>query len=118
MMNDVEDRTIDDFWQLQKNQQAIGWDNLLRGKFSKDWRKLQHTYRQKKKNIYRQTKQQQKRQEDNNVNPEIRVDMTMKKKTKKPTKYKADVLQRVFESITTTVQGLWLRRNTDQYNLI
>ena len=27
-----------DYWQLQRNQEAIGWDNLLRGKFAKNWR--------------------------------------------------------------------------------
>ena len=26
----------DEYWQLQRNQEAIGWDNLLRGKFVKD----------------------------------------------------------------------------------
>ena len=24
------------YWQLQRNQEAIGWDNLLRGKFVKE----------------------------------------------------------------------------------
>ena len=26
----------DEYWQLQRNQEAIRWDNLLRGKFVKD----------------------------------------------------------------------------------
>ena len=30
----------DNYWQLQRNQEAIRWDNPLRGKFVKDWRKL------------------------------------------------------------------------------
>ena len=29
-----------DYWQLQGNQEAIGWDSLLPGIFVKDWRKL------------------------------------------------------------------------------
>ena len=53
-MNDAEDTNPDDYWQLQKNQQVIFWDNLLRGEFSKDWRKLQYIYKQKKKDIYKQ----------------------------------------------------------------
>ena len=40
-----------DYWQLQKNQEAIGWDNLLRGKFAKDWRKLNGAYNRKLKDI-------------------------------------------------------------------
>ena len=53
-MHDAEDTNTDDYWKLQKNQQAIGWDNLLRGEFSKDWRKLQHIYKQKKKDNCKQ----------------------------------------------------------------
>ena len=39
-----------DYWQLQRNQETIGWDNLLRGKFAKDWRKLNgvHNIKQKR----------------------------------------------------------------------
>ena len=37
----------DEYWQLQRNQAAIGWDNLLRGKFVKDWRKLNGVYLRK-----------------------------------------------------------------------
>ena len=29
-----------EYWQLQRNQEAIGWDHLLRVKFAKHWRKL------------------------------------------------------------------------------
>ena len=29
-----------DYWVLQRNQEVLGWDSLLRGKFAKDWRKL------------------------------------------------------------------------------
>ena len=31
----VEDNT-NDYWQLQHNQEMIGWDNLLQGKFARD----------------------------------------------------------------------------------
>ena len=42
------------YWQLQRNQEAIGWDNLLRGKFVKDWRKLNGVYNRKLKDIQRE----------------------------------------------------------------
>ena len=40
-----------DYWQLQRNQEAIGWDNLLQGKFAKDWRKLNGVHNRKLKDI-------------------------------------------------------------------
>ena len=40
-----------EYWQLQRNHEAIGWDNLLRGKFAKDWRKLNGVYNRKLKEI-------------------------------------------------------------------
>ena len=42
------------YWQLQRNQEAIGWDNLLRGKFAKDWRKLNGVHNRKLKDIQRE----------------------------------------------------------------
>ena len=43
--------------------------------------------------------------------------MAKKKKKKKP-KRKADVFQRVFESIIDIIQELWFERNTDRHNPI
>ena len=40
-----------DYWQLQRNQGVIGWDNLLRGKFVKDWRNLNGVHNRKLKDI-------------------------------------------------------------------
>ena len=40
-----------EYWQLQQNLEAIGWDNLLRGKFAKDWRKLNGVHNRKLKDI-------------------------------------------------------------------
>ena len=45
-----------DYWQLQRNQEAIEWDNLLRGKFAKDWRKLNGVHNRKQKDIQQQQK--------------------------------------------------------------
>ena len=33
----------------QEEQKAIGWDNLLRGKYSKHWRSIQKRYAYKQK---------------------------------------------------------------------
>ena len=55
---EVEDDT-DDCWQLQQNQEAIGWDNLLQGRFAKDWRKLNGAYK-KKRAICKQKEKHQK----------------------------------------------------------
>ena len=44
----------DEYWQLQRNQEAIGWDNLLRGKFVKDWRKLNGVHLRKQEAIQKQ----------------------------------------------------------------
>ena len=35
------------YWQLQKNQKEIGWDNLIGGKYSKHWRIIQHDFTKK-----------------------------------------------------------------------
>ena len=43
----------DEYWQLQRNQEAIGWDNLLRGKFAKDWSKINRVHNKKLNNIQR-----------------------------------------------------------------
>ena len=43
---DVEDN-MDDYWQLQRNQEAIRWDNLMQDKFVKDWRKVNGVYKKK-----------------------------------------------------------------------
>ena len=38
-----------DYKRLQEEQKAIGWDNLLRGKYSKYWRSIQKRYASKQK---------------------------------------------------------------------
>ena len=47
-------------WQLQQNQEAIGWDNLLRGKFANDWKKLNGVYNRKLKDIQQQKEKVQR----------------------------------------------------------
>ena len=51
------------YWQLQRNQDAIGWDHLLRGKFAKDWRKLNGVYNRKLKETQEETAKTHRAQE-------------------------------------------------------
>ena len=44
VVNDPEDCG---YGRLQENQTAIGCDNLIRGKYSKHWRRIQRNYEQK-----------------------------------------------------------------------
>ena len=72
----------DEYWQLQRNQAAIGWDNLLRGKFVKDWRKLNRVYLRKQKAIRKQEEQlraEQEKEQDLHWDP---MRTTKKKKRK------------------------------------
>ena len=52
-----------DYLQLKRNQEVIGLDNLLRGKFAKDWRKLSCVHNRKLKAIQRQKEKLQREQE-------------------------------------------------------
>ena len=52
---------MNDYWQLQWNQKAIRLDNLLQGKFAKDWRKLNRAHNKKLRAIYKQKEQHQKK---------------------------------------------------------
>ena len=44
-------KDTNDYWQLQRNQKIIRWDNLLERKFGKDWKQLQRNYKKKMKAI-------------------------------------------------------------------
>ena len=102
-----------DYSQLQTNQEAIGWDNLLRGKFAKDWRKLNRVQNRKLKDIQRQKEKLKRDHERIKEAKEKEWDLywdptrpmeTKKKsiepqKKKKKKKQKTDVFQQVFEGI-------------------
>ena len=118
-----------DYWQLQRNQEAIGWDNLLRGKFTKDWRKLNGVYNRKLKDIQQKKEkvqwEQRKIREAQEKEQDLYWDPTRPMKKKRTTveppqknKRKADVFQQVFEGITRIIQELWLERNTDRHQPI
>ena len=107
----------DEYWQLQRNQEAIGWDNLLRGKFAKDWRKINGVHNKKLNDIQRehdriqQAEQKRREAEEQQRNPYRKRQRTMEKPEKKVRK--ADVFQRVFAGIIRIIRELWLERNTD-----
>jgi len=113
-----------DYWQLQRNQEAIGWDNLLRGKFSKDWRKLNGVYNRKLKDIQQEKdkvqreRKQRREAEEQQRNPYWDPTRSMKKRQmEKPEKQvrKTDVFQRVFAGIIRIIRELWLERNMDRH---
>ena len=104
-----------EYWELQRNQEAIGWDNLLRGKFAKDWRKLNGVYNRKLKEIQEKTEKAHREQEKIREAQEKERDLywdpmrPMKKKTtaielppKK--KHKADIFQQVFQGIVRVIR--------------
>ena len=116
-----------DYWQLHRNQEAIGWDNILRGKFAKDWRKLNRVHHRKLKDIQQQKEKVQREQKKIREAQEKEQDLywdptrSMKKKrttVEPPEKkiQKADVFQRVFKGIIIRIiRELWLERNTDRH---
>ena len=116
------------YWQLQQNKEAIGWDNLLRAKFAKDWRKLNGEYNRKQNENKQKTVQSHRAQEEIREALERERDgywdPTRVKQRKaqeveqpKPKKHKADVFQRVFQAIAVITRELWLERNTAVINL-
>ena len=113
-----------EYWQLQRNQEVIGWDNLLRGKFAKDWRKLIREYNRKRNKIEEQIakahraqekiQEAQERERDGYWEPmRAKQRNTQEEEPPPPKKRKADVFQRVFQKIVLIIRELWLERNTD-----
>jgi hypothetical protein len=95
---------------LIDQQTVIGWDNLLRGKFSKQWKIQQKAYivRRKLKNplLYARIQRRKKRKADtekaNNKN----------KTTKK--KNRTEAFQAFFQSIIPIIQEMWTDRCIDR----
>ena len=87
----------DEYWQLQRNQETIGWDNLLRGKFVKDWRKLNGVHLRKQKAIRKQEEKLRAEQEkaQDLYWDLMRTPKKKKKKKKKEIQKKADMFQQV-----------------------
>jgi len=116
------------YWQLQRNQEAIGWDNLLRGKFAKDWRKLKGEYNRKQREIEERTakahtaqeeiREAQERERDGYWEPMRAKQRETQIEPPPPKKRKADVFQRIFQAIVVIIRELWLERNTDRHQPI
>jgi hypothetical protein len=91
---------------LIDEQIVIGWDNILRGKFSKQWKIQQKAYivRRKLQNprLYAKIQRRKKRKEDKD-----------KSKTKKK-KNKTEAFHAFFQSIIPIVQEIWTDRCIDR----
>jgi hypothetical protein len=89
---------------LIDEQTVIGWDNLLRGKFSKHWKIQQKSYvtRRKLRNpfLYEKTRRRKLRQEDK------------QRATKK--KNKTEDFHAFFQAIIPIVQEMWTDRCIDR----
>lgn len=97
---------------LQNEQQAIGWDNLLRGKLSIKWRQLQNHCDLQKRFKRKQRNVRLKLRFGKVSNP---YDDDKEKKEKKKKKEK-DVFQALIESFFKICQEeLWQQRNLDRH---
>jgi hypothetical protein len=92
---------------LIDEQIVIGWDNILRGKFSKQWKIQQKAYRRKLQNplltLYARIQRRKKRKADKDKN---------KNKTKK--KNKTEEFHAFFQSIIPIIQEIWTDRCIDR----
>ena len=109
------DRTntdLNSFSLLINEQQAIGWDNLLRGKLSVKWRTLQRGYELKQRYERNQRNVRLKLKLGQVSNP---YDDDKAKKEKKKKKEK-DIFQALIEKIFVICQEeLWQQRNLDRH---
>ena len=114
---------IGNFNEIRKQ---FGWDNLLRGRFAKDWRKLNGVHNRKLKDIQREKEKVQQEQRKLREAQEKERDLywdpmrpTKKRRTRveapETKKRKADVFQRVLARIIRIIRELWLERNTDRH---
>jgi len=90
---------------LMDEQTVIGWDNLLRGKFSKQWKIQQKAYvtRRKLRNpvLYEQIRRRKKREDD-------------KKQRATKRKNKTEDFHAFFQAIVPIVQEMWTDRCIDR----
>jgi hypothetical protein len=95
---------------LIDQQTVIGWDNLLRGKFSKQWKIQQKAYtvRRKLNNplLYARMQRRKKRKADKEKEKD-------KNKTTK-TKNKTEAFHAFFQSIIPIIQEMWTDRCIDR----
>ena len=90
---------------LIDEQTVIGWDNLLRGKFSKQWKIQQKAYvtRRKLRNPFLYEKTQRRKARE-----------LVKNKNKKKTKNKTEEFHAFFQAIIPIIQEIWTDRCIDR----
>ena len=99
-----------DLYLLKREQANLGWDNLLRGKFSKGWRTLQRRYELRKK--YERNERRVRLKRDcgkHAINP-YDADSNRNEKKKK------DAFQGLIEKIFNVCEDeMWKQRNLDRH---
>jgi hypothetical protein len=97
---------------LIDEQLVIGWDNLLRGKFTKQWKIQQKAYktRRRLKNpaLYARKQRKKKREE------EKREKSNDKNKSKKKKKNKTEEFHSFFQAIVPIIMEMWTDRCIDR----
>ena len=89
---------------LIDKQVVIGWDNLLRGKFSKQWKIQQNAYIKRRKLKHPRTYARVKRSKKRKAN-----DTTASKR-----KNKTETFHAFFQAIILIVQEIWTYRCIDR----
>ena len=91
----------------------------MRGKFVKDWNKLNEEHKRKQQVIQKQKEKlwEEKENEQGKYWDPTRPTKRKKKEPQKKQKQKADMFQEVFKSITKIIRKLWLERNVDRHRL-
>jgi hypothetical protein len=96
---------------LIDEQLVIGWDNLLRGKFSKQWKLQQRSYkvRQRLRNplLYARKLRKKKRKEEENENKD-------KNKRKKNKNNNTEAFHSFYQSIVPFIKEMWTDRCIDR----
>jgi hypothetical protein len=101
---------------LIDEQTVIGWDNLLRGKFTKQWKIQQKAYtvRRKLKNplLYARIQRRKKRKADKEK------EKAKDKHKSKKKKNRTEAFQAFFQSIIPIIQEIWTDRCIDRNKLV
>ena len=101
---------LSSFSSLINEQHTIGWDNLLRGKISKQWRQLQRQYEIKRRTERKQREVRLRLKFGKVTNP-YDDDKVKKEKKKKREK---DIFQALIEKFFVICQEeMWEQRNLD-----
>ena len=93
----------EDTLDYRRVREPSGWNNLLRGKYSTHWRRIQCRYKQDQSTTRTSQLQLETSPQSTKLTPNS------------PLKRKTDVFQRVFDLTTTIVHEMWLERNKDRH---